>query len=74
MNRRSYYPQTQIISSVTAMSSTGPTSSRPVTPITIGNEATQDYNYNQKPIGDEAGMGMAESPVVEIADLSEKGH
>ena len=42
--------------------------------MTIGNDAAQDYNYNQKPIGDEAGMGMAESPVVEMADLSEKGH
>ncbi|KAI0715999.1 kinase-like protein [Cerioporus squamosus] len=74
MHRRSYYPQTQIISTVTATSSTGPTSSRPVTPMTIGNDGMHDYSYNQKPINDEMGMGMVESPVVEMADLSEKGH
>ena len=73
MHRRSYYPQTQIISTVTATSSTGPASSRPVTPMTIANDGVQDYSYNQKPINDDMGMGMTESPVVEMADLSEKG-
>lgn len=73
MHRRSYYPQTQIISTVTATSSTGPSSSRPVTPATIANDGMHDYSYNQKPIHDEMGMGMVESPVHEMADLSEKG-
>ncbi|KAI0731226.1 kinase-like protein [Earliella scabrosa] len=74
MQRRSYYPQTQIISTVTATSSTGPASSRPVTPMTIGNDGVQDYPYNQKPMHDDMGMGMHDSPVVEMADFSEKGH
>ncbi|TFK94111.1 kinase-like protein [Polyporus arcularius HHB13444] len=73
MHRRSYYPSTQIISTVTATSSTGPTSSRPVTPATIANDGMHDYSYNQKPMNDEMGMGMAESHVLEMADLSEKG-
>ncbi|KAI0793954.1 kinase-like protein [Fomes fomentarius] len=72
MQRRSYYPQTQIISTVT--SSTGPASSRPVTPMTIGNDGTQDYPFNQKPIHDDVGMGIHDSPVVEMVDFSEKGH
>lgn len=71
MQRRSYYPQTQIISTVTATSSTGPSSSRPVTPMTIGNDGAQDYPYNQKM---DDGMGITESPVVEMTDLSEKGY
>ena len=72
MQRRSYYPQTQIISTVTATSSTGPASSRPVTPVTIGNEGGQEYPFNQKHI--ESGIGVVESPVVEMTDMSEKGH
>ncbi|TBU30711.1 kinase-like protein [Dichomitus squalens] len=71
MQRRSYYPQTQIISTVTATSSTGPTS-RPVTPMTIGNDGGQEYPFNQKHI--ESGIGIVESPVVEMTDMSEKGH
>ncbi|RDX54326.1 kinase-like protein [Lentinus brumalis] len=73
MHRRSYYPSTQIISTVTATSSTGPASSRPVTPATIANDGMHDYSYNQKPMNDEMGMGMAESHVLEMTDLSEKG-
>ena len=72
MQRRSYYPQTQIISTVT--SSTGPASSRPVTPMTIGNDGAQEYPFNQKPMNDDMGMGMHDSPVHEMADFSEKGH
>ncbi|KAH9946541.1 kinase-like protein [Amylocystis lapponica] len=50
MQRRSYYPANQVISTVTATSSTGPSSSRPVTPMTIGNDVTHDgYPLNQKP-------------------------
>ncbi|KAI1796584.1 kinase-like protein [Ganoderma leucocontextum] len=71
MQRRSYYPQTQIISTVTATSSTGPASSRPATPMTIGNDP-QDYPFNQKHT--ESGIAIAESPVVEMEDMSEKGH
>lgn len=71
MQRRSYYPQTQIVSTVTATSSTGPASSRPATPMTIGNDP-QDYPFNQKHT--ESGIGIAESPVVEMEDMSEKGH
>lgn len=73
MQRRSYYPQTQIISTVTAASSSGP-ASRPVTPMTIANDAAQDYPYNQKQLVDENGMAIANSPVVEMHDMSEKGH
>ena len=71
MQRRSYYPQTQIISTVTATSSTGPASSRPVTPVTISNDG-QEFPFNQKPM--ESGINIAESPVVEMGDMSEKGH
>lgn len=71
MQRRSYYPQTQIVSTVTATSSTGPASSRPATPMTIGNDP-QDYPFNQKHT--ESGIAIAESPVVEMEDMSEKGH
>nr|AGC26954.1 serine/threonine protein kinase [Polyporus umbellatus] len=72
MQRRSYYPQTQIVSTVTATSSTGPSSSRPVTPLTIGNEA-QEYPFNQKPTSEDNGYGVADSQFVEMADLNEKG-
>ncbi|PIL25027.1 transporter [Ganoderma sinense ZZ0214-1] len=71
MQRRSYYPQTQIVSTVTATSSTGPASSRPATPMTIGNDP-QDYPFNQKHT--ESGIAIADSPVVEMEDMSEKGH
>ncbi|KAI0331480.1 kinase-like protein [Cubamyces sp. BRFM 1775] len=75
MQRRSYYPQTQIATTVTATSSTGPNSSRPVTPMTIGNDGTQEgYPYNQKPIS-EHDIGIVDhSSPVEMAELSEKGH
>ena len=73
MHRRSYYPQTQIISTVTAASSSGP-ASRPVTPMTIANDGVQDYPFNQKQLIDENGMNTANSPVVEMADMSEKIH
>ena len=72
MQRRSYYPQTQIISTVTAGSSSGP-ASRPVTPMTIANDG-QDYSYGQKQLVDENGMGISNSPVVEMSDMSEKDH
>lgn len=51
MQRRSYYPQNQqLVSTVTATSSTGPTSSRPVTPVTIGNDVSMDgYAIAMKP-------------------------
>ncbi|KAI0763780.1 kinase-like protein [Trametes elegans] len=72
MQRRSYYPQTQIISTVTATSSTGPTSSRPVTPMTIGNEIQDAYSYSQKP-SHEHDIGVVEhTPAVEMAEISEK--
>ena len=74
MQRRSYYPQNQIISTVTATSSTGPASSRPVTPLTIGNDGVQEYPFSQKPMSEDGGYGVAESPNVEMADLNEKGH
>ncbi|KAH9935881.1 kinase-like protein [Epithele typhae] len=73
MQRRSYYPQTQIISTVTATSSTGPASSRPVTPMTIANDGAQDYPFNQKQMLDENGQRISDAPVVEMADMSEKG-
>ncbi|OSX64159.1 hypothetical protein POSPLADRAFT_1054772 [Postia placenta MAD-698-R-SB12] len=41
MQRRSYYPQNQQLVS-TATSSSGPASSRPVTPMTIANDGTQE--------------------------------
>ncbi|KAI0629219.1 kinase-like protein [Trametes polyzona] len=74
MHRRSYYPQTQIVSTVTATSSTGPSSSRPVTPMTIGNDGTQDgFGYSQKPSSDHD-MGVTEHALgVEMAEISEKG-
>ncbi|KAH9852103.1 kinase-like protein [Lenzites betulinus] len=74
MNRRSYYPQTQIATTITA-SSTGPSSSRPVTPMTIGNDGTQDmFGYSQKPSSDHD-IGVAEpTSGVEMAEISEKGH
>lgn len=71
MHRRSYYPQTQIVSTVTATSSTGPSSSRPVTPMTIGNDGPHEgYNYNHK---SEHDIPMIErTSGVEMAELSEK--
>jgi len=50
MQRRSYYPQNQIVSTVTATSSSGPASSRPVTPMTtIGADGIhEEYALRQK--------------------------
>ncbi|KAI9064143.1 kinase-like protein [Trametes sanguinea] len=75
MQRRSYYPQTQIVSTVTATSSTGPASSRPVTPMTIGNDGTQEgYPYSQKPISEhDIGVVDPTSPM-EMVEISEKAH
>ncbi|KAI0741444.1 kinase-like protein [Daedaleopsis nitida] len=73
MQRRSYYPQNQIISTVTATSSTGPASSRPVTPMTMGNDGIPDYPFNQKPMNDDMGMMNMDAPH-EMVDFSEKGH
>ena len=42
--------------------------------MTIANDAAQDYPYNQKQLVDENGMAIANSPVVEMHDMSEKGH
>ncbi|KAI0924057.1 hypothetical protein AcV5_009419 [Taiwanofungus camphoratus] len=75
MQRRSYYPQnSQIISTVTATSSTGPTSSRPVTPMTLGTDGIQDgYVLNQKPARSiEEDMRMPESPVQMSHIVNEK--
>ncbi|KAI0955166.1 hypothetical protein AcW1_006833 [Taiwanofungus camphoratus] len=75
MQRRSYYPQnSQIISTVTATSSTGPTSSRPVTPMTLGTDGIQDgYVLNQKPVRSiEEDMRMPESPVQMSHIVNEK--
>ncbi|KAI0819659.1 kinase-like protein [Trametes gibbosa] len=74
MNRRSYYPQTQIATTVTA-SSTGPSSSRPVTPMTIGNDGTQDmFGYSQKPSTDNDIDVTEPTSGVEMAEINEKGH
>ncbi|KAI0675467.1 kinase-like protein [Trametes maxima] len=75
MQRRSYYPQTQIVSTVTATSSTGPTSSRPVTPMTLANDGTQDGYYSQKPMSDhDIGVVDPTTPAVEMTEISEKAH
>ena len=34
----------------------------------------QDYSYGQKQLVDENGMGISNSPVVEMSDMSEKDH
>ncbi|CDO77658.1 hypothetical protein BN946_scf184969.g9 [Trametes cinnabarina] len=75
MQRRSYYPQTQIVSTVTATSSTGPASSRPVTPMTIGNDGTQEgYPYSHKPVS-EHDIGVVEPTTpMEMVEISEKAH
>lgn len=74
MQRRSYYPQTQIVSMVTAGSSSGP-ASRPVTPRTIADDTVQDHPFSQKQLVDDNGIAVApQTPVVEMTDMSEKGH
>lgn len=49
MKRRSYYPHTQIISTMTATSSTGAGASRPTTPLTpMGDNPPSSGNYEMK--------------------------
>ncbi|KAI8996379.1 kinase-like protein [Trametes punicea] len=73
MQRRSYYPQTQIATTVTATSSTVPASSRPVTPMTIGNDGTQElYPYNQKPISEHDIRIVEPTTPVEMVEINEK--
>jgi len=49
MQRRSYYPHTQIVSTMTATSSTGAGLSRPTTPLTpLGENPPLPNNYEMK--------------------------
>ncbi|GBE86516.1 Serine/threonine-protein kinase gad8 [Sparassis crispa] len=75
MQRRSYYPQnSQLVSTVTSSTSR----SRPVTPMTIGNEtATDGYVPNTKLRGSDEGAiveSSAPSSPVQMTDFSEKQH
>ncbi len=69
MQRRSYYPQNQqIVSTVTATSSTGVVSSRPVTPATISGDAdiVHSDNYGHKPSHETIEMDSRAIPMDEI--------
>jgi len=49
MKRRSYYPQTQIVSTMTVTSSTGAGLSRPTTPLTpLGGDPPLPNNFEMK--------------------------
>lgn len=79
MQRRSYYPQNQqIISTITAGSSSGVVSSRPGTPTTIPGDAvhtdsTNGSAYGHKPLHEPHEM-MMDSRAVAMNDMtSEKG-
>lgn len=48
MKRRSYYPSTQIVSTMTATSSTGAGLSRPTTPLTPCDNPPLPNNYEMK--------------------------
>ncbi|GJE91076.1 kinase-like protein [Phanerochaete sordida] len=81
MNRRSYYPQNQqIVSTVTATSSSGNPSSRPVTPTTMAGDvdvrpdSANGSAYGHKPLHEMDEMTM-DSNAVPMTDMttSEKG-
>ncbi|KAI9508187.1 AGC/YANK protein kinase [Russula earlei] len=79
MRRRSYYPQNQqIISTVTATSSSGVVASRPVTPGEIVNERSDSVgldNHLVHELPDEYKDHISEDPhSPQVLDISEKDH
>ena len=81
MQRRSYYPQNQqIVSTVTATSSSGVVSSRPVTPTTMAGDgdvrpdSVNESVYGHKPLHETDEMTM-DSNAMPMNDMlqSEKG-
>jgi len=70
MQRRSYYPSNQVISTATATSSSGPASSRPVTPMTLGGDTNDGFNVNLKPHPMDDDMSDSQVP---MHTMNEKG-